>query len=92
MEALVCFDSTTHAIMAERELMAIPFPATVMPLPSEIHAGCGFCLRLPSSCFEEALRLLRERGIPFGGTYTRRETDEQDIYTVWTGDGGMIDE
>ncbi len=45
MEYLLTFKTTNAAIKAEQALLAQDIPVGVVPLPSQISAGCGICLK-----------------------------------------------
>jgi hypothetical protein len=68
-EVIVCFDSTSQAIMAEQALLEQAFNVRVMPKPSAIKAGCGFCLRFLPNDIEKVLVFLLECGIKGTETY-----------------------
>jgi hypothetical protein len=62
-EVIICFDSTSHVIMAEQTLLEQGFDVRVMPRPSAIKAGCGFCLRFLPEAIEKAIVSLAKCGI-----------------------------
>ncbi|MDR0553481.1 MAG: DUF3343 domain-containing protein [Treponema sp.] len=70
-EALVCFESVAQAIMAEQALAERKFPVRVMPTPSSIRGGCGFCLRFLPQDLAGAAAFLAERGITLSEAYLR---------------------
>ncbi|MCL2556115.1 MAG: DUF3343 domain-containing protein [Firmicutes bacterium] len=43
---LISFNSTSHAIRAERMLIENGINVTVMPIPAKIRAGCGIALNI----------------------------------------------
>lgn len=45
--ALLLFPSTHDAICAEKRLRG-DFPVTMMPVPRQLSASCGLCLRFPA--------------------------------------------
>ena len=55
--------------MAEKALVEGGFSVQVMPVPSAIREGCGFCLRLISEELEQAAAFLSERGIFLSDVY-----------------------
>jgi hypothetical protein len=73
-EVLICFESTSQAIMAEQSLLESKFSVRVMPKPSAIEAGCGFCLRFLPNDIKKALVFLSERGIHVKETYRAEES------------------
>ena len=60
-EVIVCFESAAHAVMAERDIAGRGIPVRVMPMPSSIRAGCGFCLRVLPEDLARAAAVLAER-------------------------------
>jgi hypothetical protein len=61
--------------MAEQALMEQALYVRVMPKPSAIEAGCGFCLRFLAEDLERAAALLGECGIRVNETYRREESE-----------------
>lgn len=61
-EIIVGFESVAAAIMAEQALTEHAFYVRVMPMPSGIRAGCGFCLRFLPEDIDKAAAFLSERG------------------------------
>jgi len=74
-EAIVCFESASMAIMAEQTLTEKKFSVRVMPAPSGIREGCGFCLRFPPQDIERAIAFLFEQGFTGTEAYMREETE-----------------
>jgi hypothetical protein len=62
-EVIVGFENVSQAIMAEQTLTGQGFDVRVMPVPSGIRAGCGFCLRFLPEDLERAAVFLRARGL-----------------------------
>jgi hypothetical protein len=79
-ESIICFESTTQAIRAEQMLLEKAFNVRVMPKPSGIEAGCGFCLRFLPEDIEKAAIFLLSCGIPVKETYRMEELDETISY------------
>ncbi|MDR3146821.1 MAG: DUF3343 domain-containing protein [Treponema sp.] len=75
VEAIVCFESTSEAIMAEQALADRAVPVRVMPKPAAIEAGCGFCLRFSPDDLERVAALLLECGIKVKATYRMEEAE-----------------
>lgn len=71
MEYVITFKNTNFAIKAEQSLLAKDLRASVMPLPSQIRAGCGICIRINEDDREQALAALAESGIDDIELYTR---------------------
>jgi N6-adenosine-specific RNA methylase IME4 len=61
-EVIICFESVSMAIMAEDALKKQAFNVRVMPVPSGIRGGCGFCLRFSPEAIESAAAFLSGRG------------------------------
>jgi len=59
-EFVIAFNSTNIAIKAESSLLEHGIHVTVMPLPSQIKAGCGICLRARFDNLSPALDVLAE--------------------------------
>jgi hypothetical protein len=75
MEALINFEGASRAILAERILSEAGLPVKVMPTPSAVREGCGFCLRLPPERVREALDLLGGLGEPRPEIFVRKPGD-----------------
>jgi hypothetical protein len=73
-EVIICFDSVSRAIMAEQALAEQAFNVRVMPVPSGIRAGCGFCLRFLPEDIGRAAALLSERGFDVGDAWVKTGT------------------
>jgi hypothetical protein len=81
MEYIVTFPNTNSAIKSEQLLIARSLHVSVMPLPGQIRAGCGICLRLRPDETGRALELLAESGIGETGVYMRTEQDGAYTYS-----------
>lgn len=79
MEYILAFESTHHAIQAERILLQAGLPVTVMPLPAKIRAGCGICLRLKAAALSQGMVLVRGCKIPFS-VYEKLNQEEGWIF------------
>jgi len=79
-EIIVRFERVTEAIMAEEALAEAGFAVRVMPTPSGIRKGCGFCLRFAPEDAARAAAFLAERGIAVTAGYIREETDRLWVY------------
>ncbi|MDR3123463.1 MAG: DUF3343 domain-containing protein [Treponema sp.] len=73
-EVIICFESVSRAIMAEGALRAEAFNVRVMPVPSGIKGGCGFCLRFSPEDIEKAVAFLSERGFDINEVWKKSET------------------
>lgn len=83
MEIVITFDGASRAIQAEQFLLERGMPVKVMPTPSGVRAGCGFCLRLPPELARDALSQLMEFGMPHAGAFIRRERSGGDSYEIF---------
>jgi len=79
-ETIICFESVSMAIMAEQALVENQFSVRVMPTPSSIRGGCGFCLRFLSEDLERAAAFLLERSYAVTEAYLREETGDNISY------------
>lgn len=84
MEYIITFKNTNWAIKSEQYLLAEKLQVKVMPLPAQISAGCGICLRLPAAEIERALDSLAARQVEGAGLYTRVEEDRGYSYSEIT--------
>jgi len=58
MEYIITFKNTHFAIKAEQKLLAKNLQVGVLPLPTQISAGCGICLKIQQGDLETALEEL----------------------------------
>ncbi|MDR0554503.1 MAG: DUF3343 domain-containing protein [Treponema sp.] len=79
-ELIICFQSAAQSIMAEHLLLEQAFNVRIMPAPSEIITGCGFCLRLPPEDLEKAAAFLLEQGFSIPEAYLREPLDGSGSY------------
>jgi len=79
-EIIISFAGASHAIEAERLLTEAGFVVKVMPTPTAIGPGCGFCLRAPSDRAVEVCAWMREHGAPFSGIFAKEEREGGDVY------------
>ncbi|MHB9292019.1 hypothetical protein Holit_01107 [Hollandina sp. SP2] len=61
--------------MADQALLEEAFNVRVMPKPSAIKAGCGFCLRFLPDDLEKAVLFLLKQGVHIKETYRKEESD-----------------
>lgn len=60
---ILSFDSTTHAIQAEKALMQV-FSITVIPTPREITKNCGLSIKINSPDIEDIMAQIKALNIP----------------------------
>ena len=63
---IVTFDSTTDAIRMEEEAKKAGLPGRIIPLPTQISAGCGLSWRTEPGGRDELESFMKERGIAHG--------------------------
>ena len=68
---MLTFDNTNFVIRSEQALLAENLHIAVMPVPAQIHAGCGLCLRVGGSEIAKALQILADQRICEPELYTR---------------------
>jgi hypothetical protein len=81
MEYVVTFDSTNQAIKAERCLLERKLQVGVLPLPPQIRAGCGICLRVGQDGIRQALAALEDNAIDGIGLYARMSENGRPVYS-----------
>ncbi|MCL2840976.1 MAG: DUF3343 domain-containing protein [Defluviitaleaceae bacterium] len=72
-ESVITFKNTNFAIKAEKCLLENNHKVCVMPLPNQISAGCGICLRVGETEVTPALNTLAGKQIEVMGCYSRIE-------------------
>jgi len=87
-EVIVRFENVRQAIEAEKALIEGGFSVLVMPTPSEIKPGCGFCLRLKPEDFKNASAFLSEHGFEVNEAYIRQEPRGGGAYKSIVSGGG----
>jgi fructose-specific phosphotransferase system component IIB len=73
-EVIICFESVSRAIMAEEALTKQAFNVRVMPVPSGIRGGCGFCLRFSPEDIDRASAFLSECGFDISEAWEKSGT------------------
>jgi hypothetical protein len=71
LEVIICFESVSAAIMVENALKEQAFDIRVMPVPSGIRSGCGFCLRFSPEDIDSAAVFLSGRGFDIKEAWER---------------------
>ena len=71
MEYILTFENTNFAIQAERYLLQEGLQISVLPLPSQISAGCGICLRIVPEEIQKSLDILEKQGIKQTAVYLK---------------------
>jgi len=81
VEFILTFQNTNYAIRAEHCLLEQKLRVGVLPLPAQISAGCGICLRIKPDEINEALKALAEKSISEIELFTRVKENNWNTYT-----------
>ena len=81
MEYIITFKNTNNAIKAEQGLLKKELKVGVLPLPSQISAGCGISLRISPDEIKPALVALADMNIVEIGLFLRKNENGQLVYT-----------
>ncbi len=60
--------SVSHALLAEKALLAAGISCKLIPTPREISSDCGIVLRIPLIESEKVLKIITEQRIDNDGT------------------------
>jgi len=71
MEYVITFISTNYAIKGEKVLLEAGIRVAVMPLPPNIRAGCGICLRVKEADKGPAMRVLADNDVTGAEAYRK---------------------
>jgi hypothetical protein len=63
--AVLTFDNTADAMAVQAAADAGGVPGRVIPVPSEISAGCGLAWSVPAGQREELLAAMESRGLKY---------------------------
>lgn len=66
---LITFDTTHYSISADKCLEENNMAHKLIPMPQEISAGCGFCLKLDPEDYPRIKEALDNKGIEMAGHY-----------------------
>lgn len=69
MEKVILFESTRHAIRAEKMLKEAGFKIKVIPTPRKYSSNCGVSIAFSESDSDKVTELLKEKAVPFSGPY-----------------------
>lgn len=67
---VVTFPNTTSTLAMEDACKAASIPGSIIPVPNQISAGCGFAWRADAGARERIEGFLAERGLTFSQVYT----------------------
>lgn len=62
---IVTFDTTTDAMRMEEEAKKAGLPGRIIPLPTQISAGCGLSWRAEPDAADELKAFMDDRCIPY---------------------------
>jgi len=80
LEYIITFENTSLAMKAEKALLAESLDIGVLPLPSQISAGCGICLRVKQDDINEACDVLKDKNIIQAKIFFRISKNGQYVY------------
>lgn len=66
---LVAFHTTTEALALEEAAHTSGVPGRLIPIPTQITAGCGLAWRMAVEEKEKMIALLRDRGLSYENVY-----------------------
>ena len=84
MEYVITFNTTNHAIKAEQCLLHQGLRVGVLPLPTQIKAGCGISLRVSPDEITQAKEILVINNINDFGLFMRSMDNGRYLYTDMT--------
>lgn len=58
---VVLFDSTSHALRAEKLIKAAQIPCKLIPVPRHLSSDCGICLRFNMDAKEQIAKILQDK-------------------------------
>ena len=80
INAIICLENVSNAILAEKKLIENNFSVKVMPTPSGIKTGCGFCLRFSPDDLLKAADFLATKGFLDIEIYKREVVENIALY------------
>jgi hypothetical protein len=86
LEMIISFETVSSAIAADQLLSEGGITAMIMPAPSSIQLGCGFCLRLSPKLLPVAIEKLENGGVQYSGVFSRAEEHSKSVYTPFNKD------
>ena len=81
MEYIITFNNTNSAIKGEKQLLDTGLNIAVMPLPPQIKAGCGICLRIKPAELQAAIKVLEQTGLADADLYCKEASGNRFVYT-----------
>jgi len=86
MEYIITFKSTHLAMKAEQYLLDEKLTFIMIPLPSQISAGCGICVKASSDGIEKALKTLKDKQVDGTALFSRIMENGRYVYTQMEGE------
>lgn len=81
--SIIAFNSTAHAMEAEKHMEGKNIPFLLIPLPTGVKATCGLSLKCSWEDYGKAKDILKEAHIPYAGSYyVIREGGQQIVTTI----------
>jgi len=78
---VITFQNTNFAVKAERALLDEKLSVGVLPLPTQISAGCGICLKVFGRELESALAVLEAVNVGKISIYSREMENNRYVYS-----------
>jgi len=69
LEKVILFESTRHAIRAEKILKEAGLAIKVIPTPRKYSSNCGVSISFSENEADRITALLKERAVPFSGPF-----------------------
>lgn len=69
IERVILFNSTSHAIRAQRLLRENGFKIKVIPTPRKYSSNCGIAIKFAKEIEGEVITSIEKRGIKYEGPY-----------------------
>lgn len=67
--SVVLFDSSSHALRAEKVLQQAGILSKMIPTPRQVSSDCGMALRFDRADEEPVARALAEQKVPISGIH-----------------------
>ncbi len=84
---VLTFDSTHLAMAAENALKHENLSPQIIPLPTQISAGCGLSIKISKDNFELAMQILAFKKVSVSKVFFARQTGLNKKFEAITQDG-----
>lgn len=81
MEYVFVFKNTNQVIKSERALLRCSIDVAVMPLPSQIGAGCGLGLRVGDRFLDSAKKIIEGQNICDYSVFLKTSENGVSVYS-----------